>query len=129
MYDALAEAIQRGLVSACHDCSDGGFGVAAAETAFAGGYGMRLDLRAMPREAAITRNDTLLYAETASRFVVTVPSQHRTAFCEVMRTCRYGEIGVVLATSQFVVIGLAGNVIIDSDIVHLKEAWQRPLRW
>jgi phosphoribosylformylglycinamidine synthase len=129
VYEALAEAIQRGLVSACHDCSDGGFGVAAAEMAFAGGYGMRLDLRAMPREAAITRNDTLLYTETASRFVVTVPPQHHPAFCEVMRTCRYGEIGVVLATSQFIVVGLEENVVIDSDIAHLKEAWQRPLRW
>jgi phosphoribosylformylglycinamidine synthase len=129
LYEALAEAMQRGLVSACHDCSDGGFGVAAAEMAFAGGYGMRLDLRAMPREAAITRNDTLLYAETASRFVVTVPPQHRATFCEIMRTCSYGEIGVVLETSQFVVMGLAGNVIIDSDIAPLKEAWQRPLRW
>jgi phosphoribosylformylglycinamidine synthase len=129
LYAALAEAMQRGLVSACHDCSDGGFGVAAAEMAFAGGYGMRLDLRAMPREAAITRNDALLYAETASRFVVTVPPQHRTAFCDIMRDCSYGESGVVLETAQFVVIDLAGNVIIDSDIAHLKEAWQQPLRW
>jgi hypothetical protein len=46
-----------------------------------------------------------------------------------MRPCRYGEIGVVLATSQFMVVGLEENVVIDSDIAHLKEAWQRPLRW
>ena len=50
LYEALSQAIQGGLVSACHDCSDGGFGVAAAEMAFAGGFGMHLDLRAMPRE-------------------------------------------------------------------------------
>ena len=35
--------------------------------AFASGFGMHLDLRAMPREPDITRDDTLLYAETASR--------------------------------------------------------------
>jgi phosphoribosylformylglycinamidine synthase len=129
LYAALSQAIQRGLVSACHDCSDGGFGVAAAEMAFAGGYGMHLDLRAMPRDPDITRDDTLLYAETASRFGVTVPPQHREAFCETLHGCAMGEVGHVLDTAQFVVVGLRGDIIIDSDIAELKEAWQRPLRW
>jgi phosphoribosylformylglycinamidine synthase len=129
LYEALAQASQRGLVSACHDCSDGGFGVAAAEMAFAGGLGMRLDLRAMPRAADITRDDTLLYAETASRFVVTVPPRHHQAFCEALHGCAIGEVGYVLDTSRFVVVGLRGDSIIDSDIAELKEAWQRPLRW
>ena len=129
LYTALSQVIQRGLVSACHDCSDGGFGVAAAEMAFAGGLGMHLDLRAMPREPDITRDDTLLYAETASRFVVTVPSQHRQAFCEALQRCALGEVGYVLDTSQFVVVGLRGEVVIDNDIALLKQAWQHPLCW
>jgi len=129
LYEALSQAIQHGLVSACHDCSDGGFGVAAAEMAFAGGFGMHLDLRAMPREPDITRDDTLLYAETASRFVVTVPPQHRQAFCEALHGCAMGEVGYVLDTAQLKVTGLRGDVIIASDIAELKEAWQRPLRW
>jgi phosphoribosylformylglycinamidine (FGAM) synthase-like enzyme len=129
LYEALSQAIQRGLVSACHDCSDGGFGVAAAEMAFAGGFGMHLDLRAMPREPDLTRDDTLLYAETASRFVVTVPLQHRQAFCEALHGCAIGEVGYVLDTTRFVVIGLREEVVIASDIAELKEAWQRPLRW
>ena len=38
-----------GLVASCHDCSDGGLGVALAETAFAGGLGMRSILRPYPQ--------------------------------------------------------------------------------
>jgi len=129
LYEALSRAIQDGLVNACHDCSDGGFSIAAAEMAFAGGLGMYLDLRTMPREPDITRNDTLLYAETASRFVVTVPPQHREVFCEALHHCTLGEVGYVLDTTQFVVVGLQGTVVIDADIADLKEAWQRPLRW
>jgi len=129
LYEALSEAIQRGLVSACHDRSDGGFGVAAAEMAFAGGFGMRLDLRALPRAPDISRDDTLLYAETASRFVVTVPPPHLQAFCEALHGCVIGEVGYVLDTPQFMVLGLQGAVVINSDIVELKDAWQRPLRW
>jgi phosphoribosylformylglycinamidine synthase len=97
--------------------------------AFAGGLGMHLDLRALPHEPGIERDDTLLYAETASRFVVTVPPQHRDAFCQVLQACPIGEIGYVLDTPTFIVTGSQGNVIIRSDIATLKEAWQRPLRW
>jgi hypothetical protein len=61
--------------------------------------------------------------------VVTVPSQHRNAFCQVLHACAIGEVGYVLDTSAFVVVGLQGEVIIHSDITTLKEAWQRPLRW
>jgi phosphoribosylformylglycinamidine synthase len=129
LYEALVQAVQRGLVNACHDCSDGGFGVAAAEMAFAGGLGMHLDLRALPHEPGIERDDTLLYAETASRFVVTVPRQHRDAFCQVLQACPIGEVGYVLDTSAFVVVGLRGDRVIHSDIATLKDAWQRPLRW
>ncbi len=97
--------------------------------AFAGGFGMHLDLRAMPREPDITRDDTLLYAETASRFVVTVPPPHREAFYEALHDCAIGEVGYVVDTTQFVVVGLRGDVVIASDLAELKEAWQCPLRW
>jgi phosphoribosylformylglycinamidine synthase len=129
LYHALAAAIERGLVNACHDCSDGGFGVAAAEMAFAGGWGMQLDLRAMPQEPGMDRDDTLLYAETASRFVVTVPPQHRDAFRQLMQACAIGEVGTVRETPDFLVVGQRGNAVIRSDIGTLKEAWQQPLRW
>jgi phosphoribosylformylglycinamidine synthase len=129
LYAALSEAVQRGLVNACHDCSDGGFAVAAAEMAFAGGFGMHLDLRQMPHTPDIDRDDTLLYAETASRFVVTVPPQHLHAFYAVMQGCTIGDLGAVLITPAFVIVGRQGHAVVQSDIASLKEAWQRPLRW
>src|SRR5262249_13185001 len=42
LFRRLHEAIVRGLVRACHDLSDGGLAVAAAEMAFAGGVGADL---------------------------------------------------------------------------------------
>jgi hypothetical protein len=48
---------------------------------------------------------------------------------ELLGTCVVGEIGRVLDTPEFVVVGLAGYTIMRSDIAELKEAWQRPLRW
>ena len=36
-FQAVHSAIERGLIRACHDLSEGGFAVAIAEMAFAGG--------------------------------------------------------------------------------------------
>ena len=129
LYEALADAMATGLVNACHDCSDGGFAVAAAEMAFAGDLGMSLDLRSMPRAAGVTRNDTLLFSETASRFVVTVPAAHGEAFRQTMPAGACGEIGVVHEGPEFAVTGLRGEVAIASSIHKLKDAWQNPLNW
>ncbi|MEQ1894360.1 MAG: phosphoribosylformylglycinamidine synthase subunit PurL, partial [Planctomycetota bacterium] len=49
-FAALHGAIQHGLVASCHDLSEGGLAVAAAEMAFAGGLGLALELAKVPRE-------------------------------------------------------------------------------
>jgi phosphoribosylformylglycinamidine synthase len=54
---------------------------------------MQLDLRAMPREAGVDRDDALLYSESASRLVATAPPQHREAFLQAMAGCAVGELG------------------------------------
>ncbi len=47
-FAAVHHAISNGLVRACHDLSEGGLAVAAAEMAFAGGLGARLSLENLP---------------------------------------------------------------------------------
>ncbi|MFV2066536.1 MAG: phosphoribosylformylglycinamidine synthase subunit PurL [Pirellulales bacterium] len=49
-FDALFRAIDQGLVRACHDLSEGGLAVAIAEMAFAGAWGARLTLDAVPNQ-------------------------------------------------------------------------------
>jgi len=52
-FDVLIEAMDKGLVRACHDCSEGGIGVAVAEMAFAGELGIKIFLDKIP----ITSNE------------------------------------------------------------------------
>ena len=47
-FKAVTKAIDEGLVKSCHDLSEGGLAVAAAEMAFAGGYGLEIDLCKVP---------------------------------------------------------------------------------
>ncbi|HRR40745.1 MAG TPA: phosphoribosylformylglycinamidine synthase subunit PurL [Syntrophales bacterium] len=128
LYDALSRAVEAGTVASCHDCSDGGLGVALAETAFSGGLGMRVDLARVPCEG-IERNDELLFSESQSRFVVTVSPEKKEAFEAVMEGNVYAEIGVVLPEPLFVATGMKGDRVIEEDIYELKEAWQKTLRF
>jgi len=112
----------------CHDCSDGGLGVALAETAFAGGFGMDVDLRKVP-QSGLARNDFILISESQSRFVVTIDPKKKESLEKLLRDVVYGEIGVVTEGEIFRVIGLQKKTIIEANIFELKEAWQKPLRF
>ena len=128
LYRSLHKAITAGLVASCHDCSDGGLGVALAETAFAGGMGMRIDLKDVPYRGK-KRNDYILFSETASRFVVTIHPKDQSRFEKIMAGNVFSEIGFVSAEGWFEVTGINGQPIVKDKINKLKEAWQKPLNF
>ncbi|HET57601.1 MAG TPA: phosphoribosylformylglycinamidine synthase, partial [Deltaproteobacteria bacterium] len=126
LYEALSDAVSRGLVASCHDCSDGGLGVALAETAFAGGFGMEIDLRSVPGDD-FSRNDYLLFSESQSRFVVTIRESDHEAFRSIMRETCCALIGRVTNDGLLVIRGLDGNEVVEESIDDLKKAWKQPL--
>ncbi len=126
LYRRLNGAVEEGLIASCHDCSDGGIGVALAETAFAGGLGMEIDLRRVA-VTGVDRDDLLLFSETQSRFVVTISPDKRETFEKGLEGIAYGLVGEVTSASVFRTTGLSGREIIRADIRDLKEAWKRPL--
>jgi len=128
MYRALSAAMYKGCICSCHDCSDGGLGVALAESAFAGGLGIEVDLAKVPYSGT-PRDDFVLFSETQSRFVVTVSPEKVDTFEACMQDSVYASIGVVTEHQRFTVNGLNGNEIISRDIAELKEAWQKTLRF
>jgi phosphoribosylformylglycinamidine synthase len=121
---AVAGAIREGLVRACHDLSEGGLAVAAAEMAFAGGLGLRLEV-----PPALDRDDRVLFSESPSRFLVEIRPADRARFEKAMAGVPCVGAGKVTDDGRFVAVGRKGAVLIDEAIADLKESWQRPLRW
>ena len=128
LYRALNRAMVDGLVASCHDCSDGGLGVALAEKAFAGGLGMKIDLTGVP-QSGVERDDELLFSESQSRFIVTVSPKHRGDFERTMQGNVVGLIGTVTDEPVLAVNGLTGNRILEERLDVLKAAWQKPLNF
>jgi phosphoribosylformylglycinamidine synthase subunit PurSL len=129
-YRAYHEAVSRGVVSSCHDLSEGGLAVALAEAAFAGDLGISVDLaRVLFSGVPCDRRDeVLLFSESASRHLVTVRPEDREVFEEVMSGNCFSMIGVVTEEKMLTITGLAGSVIACGDIAELKDTWQSPLR-
>ena len=125
--DLLANATGKGLVRSCHDCSEGGLAVTAAEMSFAGGYGMALDLSQVPVEEEVIRDDTILFSESNTRFVVEVEQQQQNEFEAAIEGISYGCIGEVVENDMFTVLSLTSEKVISEKISDLKEAWQATL--
>ena len=128
-FTALSQATRRRLVRSCHDLSEGGVAVAAAEMAFAGGLGARLSLAAVPRADDVTRDDEVLFSESNSRFLAEVRPQDARAFEACLADVPHARIGEVTEEGRLAVTGLKGNVVICADIARLKAAWKKPLAW
>ncbi|MDP8222222.1 MAG: AIR synthase-related protein [Candidatus Lernaella stagnicola] len=126
MYRRLRDAMRANIVRSCHDLSDGGLGVALAETAFAGGYGISAYLSRVPYDG-VERNDYVLFSESPGRLLVTVRPEHKTAFEERMVDSMYAEIGLVTKDPVLEIVGINGRVLCRVPVAELKRAWQRTL--
>jgi phosphoribosylformylglycinamidine synthase len=138
---ALHEAIRSGLVRACHDLSEGGLAAAAAEMAFAGGLGARIELgRAAPlldaepgggppEKAALMTCDAdrldaiLLFSESNSRFLCEVRPEDAAAFEAALHKVPLARLGVVVTEPRLEMLSGA-RPLISAPLAELKEAWK-----
>ncbi|MFT5432602.1 MAG: phosphoribosylformylglycinamidine synthase II, partial [Myxococcota bacterium] len=97
-YAQLHAAMQSGLVASCHDCSDGGLAVAAAEMALASGLGLTLDLDALGSIQTAEK----LFAEANGRLLIEVSADSLADFeaamfdAPVVRLGRVTDTGLVV---------------------------------
>jgi phosphoribosylformylglycinamidine synthase len=126
IYSALSNATEKGLVSSIHTPTLGGLGIALAQSAFAGGYGMEIDLRKVPYQGQ-AREDYILFSQSNSRFVATILPENQKAFEKTMGQNVFAKIGVVTVDKSLKIYGLKGERIINSDINSLKSAWKKTL--
>lgn len=125
-FKALTKAIDLSLIKACHDLSEGGLAVTAAEMALAGGYGVELDLREVPNRV-VRRNDFMLFSESNSRFLVEVPEKIKSDFEAVMKGKVCAKIGKVTKNPELIIHGLNGAIILVAPIRDLRQSWKETL--
>jgi phosphoribosylformylglycinamidine synthase len=125
-FKAVTKAIDTGLVKSCHDLSEGGLAVAAAEMAFAGGYGLELDLYKLPGKA-LERCDFVLFSESNSRFLLEVAERDRHDFETLMKGKMCAQIGKVTEEEKLLIHGFNKKIIVEASISELRQCWKKTL--
>lgn len=122
-FSALHGAIRAGLVRACHDLSEGGLAVAAAEMVIAGDLGLDLELGAVPGGVDPF---AALFSETPSRLLVEVAPADAMAFAAALAGTPCARIGSVTATPALT-MRADGVALVALPAASLRENWQSGL--
>jgi phosphoribosylformylglycinamidine synthase len=129
-FAALHQAIRQGYVRACHDLSEGGLLVAAAEMVLAARCGAEMEIDAAPHqiEPPSMVRLALLLSESNSRFLCEIPVDAVGHFEKLMEGAPCAAIGQVTGNDRLT-IRHAGHTIVSATVDELVDAWQSPLRW
>jgi len=122
---AIIKAIDKGYVKACHDLSEGGLVVAAAEMSLAGSLGLEIWLRKVPYASQTLRKDYIAFSESNSRFLVEVPETRREEFELTVKGTYYALIGRVRRDKSFVIYGLNNEPVVSTNVDELCDAWKK----
>ncbi len=125
-FKAVTKAIDLGLIKSCHDLSEGGLAVTAAEMAFAGGYGLELDLSKVPGKD-LNRNDFALFSESNSRFLLEVAAEDKQDFEDLMKGKMCVQIGKVSKEEKLLIHGLNQKIVVDASLAELRHCWKKTL--
>jgi phosphoribosylformylglycinamidine synthase len=133
VFAAVHQAIDQQTMRSCHDLSEGGLAVAVAEMAFAGGYGVDIDVHELvqlvgqegqsPLELSIA-----IFSESNTRFLCEVAPRRQQAFEAAMGEVPCRMLGRVTEMPSLRV-RVRDTVVLEAETAVLKEAWQAPLRW
>src|SRR5439155_1082757 len=121
LYTLVRQAIGKGYIRACHDLSEGGLAVSAAEMAFAGNLGIDLDVSHVLAPESLP-SVSMLFSETPSRFLVEVPDIARQGF-ETLLKGSTGRLGRV-TRSKSLVIREKRRILIRQPLTRLRKAWE-----
>ncbi|MFH0850574.1 MAG: phosphoribosylformylglycinamidine synthase subunit PurL [Candidatus Bathyarchaeota archaeon] len=124
-YRRVLEAMDGGLVRACHDCSEGGVAVALAEMAFTGDLGIDVDLGKLPVSEPI-RDDYALFSESNGRLLVEVPASKTEKFEKLMGDSPHACIGAV-KTERKLTVTKDDSRLLEEELDTLIGAWKTPL--
>ncbi|HFD1650216.1 TPA: phosphoribosylformylglycinamidine synthase subunit PurL [Enterococcus faecium] len=113
--ELVLTAIQNGLIESAHDCSEGGLAIALAESAFKHQLGISVQFELSSAQ---------LFAETQSRFVLTVAPENKTRFEEMM-----GDAAVLAGkvTDEAIIEISATDGQIKIETAVARKCWEDPI--
>lgn len=126
IYAAMHKATSQGWLRSSHTPTRGGLAVALALSAIGGDLGLEVDLSQVPAADKLTDGE-LLFAESNSRFIVTVAPEHSDVFEALFRDLPCESIGKVSAEKVLRIKGLQGKTLLNAPVSALRHSFKGTL--
>jgi phosphoribosylformylglycinamidine synthase len=123
-YQALEQAIQKGLVASAIGVGRGGLAAALAKTAIAGKLGIMSDLSKLPGSAK--QPDSILFSESQGRILVSIRHEAHRAFAALFRGVPLTKIGEV--TKKESLETKLGDTYLKFSLESLATAYRKPFK-
>lgn len=120
LYKAVATALRRGQIRSLHDLSDGGLGVALAESALGGRLGAHVTIDELPGTEGSAAE--LLFSESPSRFLATVAPERLDEFLKTLDGQQAAVIGVVVPEPK-VTVDRRAVTVLSVTLDQILAAW------
>jgi len=125
VQQACLEAIESGIVSSAHDCSEGGLAVTLAESCITDSgrmLGATINL-----DSETIRADAALFGETPSRIVVSVNKDNLKALEEIANkhAVSYQVLGNV--GGEKLIIQYGQQEVVNTPVSQLNDAWRNAI--
>ncbi len=126
VQSACRQGIRRGWIRSAHDCSEGGLGVAIAESCLSGNLGAKLQLDLK----ADQRFDQFLFGEQGARILISIAAADQDAW-EAFLTETLGDlwthIGKVSSSEDPLSLAVADSLCLEIPLDFLDRAYHAPL--
>ncbi|MCP3922760.1 MAG: phosphoribosylformylglycinamidine synthase [Desulfobacterales bacterium] len=125
IYKALSSSIEKELIASAHGVYRGGLGTHLSMVAMGGALGLDIDLAKVPVADKIDREDTILFSESAGRFIVTVSEENKEVFEKIFKGLPCECIGSVTDKNTLSIKGF-DKEIVSVSVNELLSAWKAP---
>jgi phosphoribosylformylglycinamidine synthase len=120
VQELVRTAASKHLLNSAHDCSDGGLGVALVESCF-GLLGERIGVRIALETP--TRADAVLFSESQSRILVSVPADRVSAWETLAEEAAVPVSRLGVTGGDVLSVRVNGIDAISLDVDELRDAW------
>jgi phosphoribosylformylglycinamidine synthase II len=119
----LVDGAAAGLIRSAHDCSDGGLTITLAECCFDTALGVDANLRGVPTAANAFGDIATLFGESASRAVVSTPSDGAEALLALASAAGIPATQIGTVGGDRIRVAVDGRSVVDELVADAEKIW------
>lgn len=122
--NGILAAIEKGVISSCHDVSEGGIGVCLSEMAIGGDIGASVDLSKINPNLRV---DFKLFSESNTRWIIEVNKEKQNDFEKILEKNKTPFVNIGDTSGKNLTIKDEGKTVVNLSVNTLRDHWKNAI--